>query len=491
VTRSKVCVTVTAATTAELRQRRDAVEGADLVELRIDSVADPDVAGALAGRTTPVIVTCRPTWEGGRFRGSEEERLRLIEQAVALGAEYVDIEWRARFDTLLARTGGRGVVVSMHDFEGTPSDLADRVQAMRATGADIVKIAIAATRLSDNVALLGLARTMGADGRSVLLAMGERGLASRVLATRFGSAWTYAGDIEAIGQVTPARLLGDYRFSEISEDTEVYGLTGLPIGHSVSPAMHNAAFRAASRDAVYLPLPAADVDDFVEFARAFGLRGASITIPYKVPLCAVVDEVCADARRIGAINTLSVVDGRWIGGNSDIAGFLAPLAARNVALFGRRASVLGAGGSARAVAAALGSAGATVTVHARDEGKAATVAALSGGGVGPWPPKPGSWDLLVNCTPMGMHPHRDASPVSAAALDGAVVYDLVYNPETTRLMRDARAAGCQVIGGLDMLVAQAEAQFAWWTGGAPVPGVMAEAARARLSEFMTDEDHLA
>src|SRR4249920_4222443 len=142
-----LCVTVTGATTAELRQRRDAVEDADLIELRLDTVSDPNVAGALAGRTRPAIVTCRPTWEGGEFRGSEEERKQILTDALSQGAEYVDLEWRARFDDLIAQAGGRRIVLSMHDFDGTPPDLAALAQDLRATGAEVVKLAVKATRL--------------------------------------------------------------------------------------------------------------------------------------------------------------------------------------------------------------------------------------------------------------------------------------------------------------------------------------------------------
>src|SRR5947208_42780 len=147
VSRPLLCVTVTAATMAELRRKRDAVVDADLIELRLDSVSDPSVAGALAGRRRMVIVTCRPTWEGGRFAGSEEERKKLLGEALSLGAEYVDVEWRAHFDDLIAQTGGRRIVLSMHDFEGMPPDVAARVQELRATGAEVVKLAVKATRL--------------------------------------------------------------------------------------------------------------------------------------------------------------------------------------------------------------------------------------------------------------------------------------------------------------------------------------------------------
>lgn len=478
----QICVTITAPSMAELRKRRDAAVDADLVELRLDSVSDPDVAGALEGRRKPVLVTCRPQWEGGRFTGSEEERRRLLSDALALGAEWVDLEWRAQFTDLLTTSRGRRVVLSSHDFDGTPADLHERAAAMRATGAEVVKLAAKANRLSDCIPLMEIGAAFGADGKFVGIAMGARGLASRVLAHRFHSAWTYAGMLADIGQVTPLMLADEYRFRTLSTSTAVYGLAGSPVGHSVSPAMHNAAFAAARLDAVYLPFDAADADDFATFAQAIGLKGASITIPYKVSMYERVAEADAVARRIGAINTVRVEHGRWSGTNTDARGFLVPIEERGIALEGTRASILGAGGSARAVAIALAPSGAAVTVHARNHDKACEIAALASGKTGPWPPASGSFDLLVNCTPIGMYPHVDASPVPRDILAGGLVYDLIYNPQETRLLRDAAAAGCSTIGGLDMLVAQAQEQFHWWTGLRAPAGVMRSAAVRKLSE---------
>jgi 3-dehydroquinate dehydratase/shikimate dehydrogenase len=488
VSKPLLCVTVTAATTAELRQKRDAVADADLVELRLDSVSDPSVAGALAGRRRPVVVTCRPAWEGGGFKGSEEERRRILAEALTLGAEYVDVEWRARFDDLIAQAGGRRIVLSTHDFHGVPIDLLARVHAMRSTGAEVIKIAATLTCLRDNVALLDLGALAGRQTAFVLIGMGDFGQATRVLAGRFGSIWTYAGAVKEVGQLSAQSLLKDYNFRTLSDTTAVYGIVGGSVGHSASPAMHNAAFRAARLDAVYLPLPAVSAEDFVAFGRAIGISGVSVTVPLKVSMFDHVDEVDAVARRVGAINTISVKGGRWVGANTDASGFLQPLQER-LPLKGLRVSVLGAGGAARAVLVALASSGCTVRVHARSRAQVEEVAVLTPVEVGPWPPEPGSWDLLINCTPIGMYPRVDETPIAAAELTGRYVYDLVYNPSITRLLRDAMDRGCQTIGGLEMLVAQAHEQFQWWTGTKPPTGVMREAALKRLAEFVRDENH--
>jgi 3-dehydroquinate dehydratase/shikimate dehydrogenase len=484
----RLCVTVTAATTAELRQRRDAASDADLVELRLDSVSDPDVMGALADRRRPVIVTCRPQWEGGEFKGSEDERHRILADALAAGAEYVDVESRARFDDLLSATGGRRIVLSYHDFAGMPSDLAGLLESMRSTGVEVVKIAATAEKLSDCVRLLDAG--MQAEGRGVvLIAMGQFGLPTRVLAARFGSMWTYAGCNRGIGQMSAATLLQQYRFRALTPATDVYGVVGLPVGHSVSPAMHNAAFGAMGLDAVYLPLPAVSADDFTAFARAVGLKGASVTIPHKLSLFDRVDDIDPVARRVGAINTIRVARSRWLGRNTDVEGFLQPLRERTT-VNGLVASVLGTGGAARAVAVGLSSSGCRVRVHGRNQHHAEAVASIASADVGPYPPERGTWDLLVNCTPVGMYPHVDETPIAASELTGRYVYDLVYNPTATRLLRDAARAGCQTIGGLEMLVAQAHEQFHWWTGVQPPPAVMRGAALERLAEFMHDEDYV-
>jgi 3-dehydroquinate dehydratase/shikimate dehydrogenase len=484
-----LCVTVTAPTTGELRRQRDEVADADLIELRLDSVSDPDVAGALAGRRRPVIVTCRPEWEGGLFKGAEEDRRRILADALALGAEYVDIELRARFDDLVSQSGGSRVVLSYHDFQGIPADLAGLVQSMRSTGAEVVKVAVKTERLSDCVPLFDLGAQMGREAGFVVIGMGPFGFATRVLAGRFGSMWTYAGSERAVGQTSAAALLDDYRFRSITATTDVYGLVGLPISHSVSPAMHNAAFAATDIDGVYLPLPAVSADDFVTFGRALGVKGASVTIPHKVTLFDRVDEIDAVAGRIGAINTIRVIDGRWIGGNTDVEGFLQPLVERFDPK-GLKASILGSGGAARAVAVALSSSGCRVRVHARNRAHAEEMGAITSAEVGSYPPEPGSWDLLVNCTPVGMYPRADETPIDAANLTGRYVYDLVYNPTGTRLLRDAARAGCQTIGGLEMLVAQAQGQFHWWTGVRPPAAIMRQAALKRLAEFIRDENYV-
>ena len=474
-----LCATVTGATTEELRANRDRVTGADLVELRLDYVDRPDVAGALAGRATPVIVTCRPTWEGGRFPGSERERLGLLGAALDAGAEFIDVEWRADFQPLIRRHGGDRMVLSTHDFERIPDDIGDRYHAMRATGAAVVKVAAATRGLCDTLALAALGRG-GAAERRVVIGMGPAGVVSRVLAGRFGSCWTYAGEGVAPGQIELPRLRDEYRFSAITRRTAIYGVVGSPVSHSLSPAMHNGGFAAAGIDAVYLPLEARDADDFVQFATAVPLRGVSVTAPFKEALAAMVSDVDPIGKQVGAINTVRCGDTGWHGLNTDVPGFLETLLGR-IRIPGARAAVLGAGGAARAVAVALAGEGARVTICARDGVKGAATAAAVGVAAGHFPPPAGSWDLLVNTTPAGTWPDAGGTPLPGGPFTGRLVYDLVYNPSTTRFLAEAAEAGCETIGGLEMLVAQAVRQFTWWTGRRPSGSRFREAAERELA----------
>ena len=242
--------------------------------------------------------------------------------------------------------------------------------------------------------------------------------------------------------------------------------------------MHNAAFRAAGVDAVYVPMVASSAEDFTIFATALGVQGVSITIPYKVGLFERADDMDDLSRRVGAVNTYRRDALRWEARNTDVSGFLAPLSGR-LDLRGARATILGAGGAARAVAVALASAGSSVTVYGRNRGKAKEVAKLAEGTAGTFPVAPKSWDLLVNTTPVGMFPNVEETPFEGA-FDGRIVYDLVYNPMDTRLLKEAAAAGCETIGGLDMLVAQAEDQSEWWLGRRPPSGLMRRAALEAL-----------
>jgi 3-dehydroquinate dehydratase/shikimate dehydrogenase len=484
-----VCVTVAGSTMAELRARRDeASRLANLVEVRLDGVADASPAGAVQGAKVPIVVACHPAWEGGRFDGAEEERRRLLAAAFDAGAAWVDVEWRAGFTEFFSGPRAERTVVSSHAFDGVPDDLALQYREMRATGAAIVKIAVQPHRLSDMAPLFALGQTIAA-GRTILIAMGARGLATRILAAHLGSAWTYAGDETAVGQVSAARMIADFKIGRIGPRSDIYAVVGSPIAHSLSPAMHNAGFDQAGIDAVYVPLDAADADDVLEAAEFLHLQGISVTSPFKVSLMETerVNHVDAVTARVGALNTLRPNAGGWEATNTDVAGFLVPLAAE-IGLQGCRVTILGAGGAARAAAVALGDARAKVSVSARRGDQATAVAALGSGTAVAFPPIRGSWDVLINATTattLGVgNPGRERPIIDEDLLaEGSVVYDLVYWPPVTPLMAAAARAGCRTLGGLPMLVEQAERQFEWWTRERPAPGLFEAAARRGLERM--------
>lgn len=477
--RIDVVEAVTGSSVAELTAARDGAV-AELVELRLDYLdrVDADaVAGALAGRRRPVIVTCRAAWEGGQFNGSEDERLRILAEAIRLGAEYVDIEWKVE-PRRRPSAGQSKIVLSSHDFERIPADLGTRVRAMAGQGADIVKVAVTPATLRD---CIGIRDAVAIDTPHVAIAMGAAGQLTRLCPWLFGSCWTYGGAV-APGQVSARDMIARYRVPKGSQRTAVYGITGAPLGHSASPAMHNAAFDALGIDAIYVSFQTADADELLAVADAFGVTGLSVTAPLKPALFPHAVERDELSERIGVVNTLRRRADGWAARNFDASGFLAPLKRRGRSLEGARAVILGAGGTARTVAWALGREGARVEVSARRAERAAAVAAEFGATAVAWPPVSG-WDLLVNTTPVGTWPAVDAAPVDRELVRGRMVYDLIYNPRETQLLAWARAAGAETIGGLEMLVGQACHQFEWWTGRPAPADVMADAAEAFLAEL--------
>jgi 3-dehydroquinate dehydratase/shikimate dehydrogenase len=477
-----VCETVTGATMDEIRARRDAVTEADLVEVRLDGVPEPDAAAAVAGARRPVLVTCRPSWEGGAWDGGEPARERLLLEALAAGAAFVDIEWRAPGRPRLLAAAGVRAVLSLHDFTGVPPDLDATARAMAACRPGMVKLAVRAHRLVDVLPLVPIGAALGRDVPLALIAMGAPGLLTRVAAPRFGASLVYGGPGVAPGQLPVSALVHEYGIHRVSADTALLGIVGRPVGHSVSPAMHNAAFEATGRDALYVPLEAASWGDFDEVARRLDIRAASVTAPFKREAWRACARCDGAAEAAGAVNTVRRgVDDAWEGCNTDVEGFLEPL--RPHLRAGLRITVVGAGGAARGVVAGLSREPVTVTVRARRESAAAAVAAAAGAHSGPLPVPPGSWDVLVNATPVGTWPEVDAAPVGPEALTGRVVYDLVYNPPDTALLRSAGAAGCETIGGLAMLVAQGARQFSWWTGAAAPIARMRSAAESALAGF--------
>jgi 3-dehydroquinate dehydratase/shikimate dehydrogenase len=489
--RTGIAVSLTEETTEAVVARMVALAPvADLFEVRADFVRDLDLAGLLKARTKPLLFTCRPESEGGRFPDRDHlARRRLLSEAVGRGVDLVDVEARAGFTDVVVSKAGRGLVLSWHDFEGTPEDLDGIHARMAAQHPDVVKIAVTARSVADLGRLLAFAaRHTGAPGpRLVALAMGPLGVASRILGGRYGAPFTFAspasGREAAPGQLPAAALAGTYRVRSISPSTRVYGLLGSDVLRSLSPAIQNRAFAERGEDAVYVPLPAESMAAFASALPDLALSGFSVTRPYKGEILPHLESVTPNAAEAGSVNTVVARDGRLVGLGTDGDGVLVPLR-RRLDPAGRVVAIVGAGGAARAAAFALVRAGARVTVLARRAAQAAEVAAATGCASAGLDGLAGlAWDVLVNATPLGSGAFPGETPVPAEALrPGAVVFDMVYEPRETPLVAAARAKGCRTIDGVEMLVAQAVGQFEAWTG-APAPvEAMTEAALAAIAE---------
>ncbi len=481
-----LCIPVTAADTeAAILQMHRAKSLADAIEIRLDYIREPVLERLFRHRPPlPVIATCRPEREGGQFRGSEEKRLGILRKAEELGADYVDVEMSAvgRY-----RRGKAKLIVSFHDFSETPEDLEEILERLASAGGDIVKVVTTARSITDNVRVLRLLRE--AEVPMVAFCMGRLGQVSRVLAEKFGSVFTLcsleSGKESAPGQLPAREMRETYRAGKLGEGTAVYGLIGNPVEHSGSPCVHNAAFDETGFDAVYVPFEVTDLGRFLGEFRELGARGYSVTVPHKEGIIAELDSVDEMARAIGAVNTVFERNGRLVGTNTDWKAAMEPLekAAREKlgkedGLRGLRVAVVGAGGAARAIVFGLKERDARVVILNRTATRARSLAEEIGASWGGLDMLEGvEAEVMVNATSVGMYPKVEETPVPASILrPGMLVFDVVYNPAETRLLREARERGCATLGGMEMFVGQAAMQFEIWTGKAAPREVMQRAA---------------
>jgi 3-dehydroquinate dehydratase / shikimate dehydrogenase len=466
----RICVAIRERTTeAAVSAAMRASEWADLVEIRADYIRNLDIRRLLREKPCPIIFTLRGRSEGGVFSGPEKNRLEILLRAAEEGADYVDVEFSAFWKAITDRVPGDRVILSYHDFATTPQSLETTLDAMSQTDAGILKVATRARSLSDNLRIAKLLECAKGRRRNVIaLAMGREGIPSRILGPYWGSWATFSslpgGEPTADGQVPADEMVNRYRVRQIGAETRLYGVLGRPLGHSLSPQVHNAAFAEREMNAVYLPLEASGLDDFLEFHQHHPFEGASVTIPFKEEAYQNAHSLSVSAEGTGAVNTLLRKEMGWHGENTDIDGFLGPL--RRIRHLARiRAVVLGSGGAARAVVYALRSQAASVCVVARNAAKARGLAARFQADYGRWEElHQMRWDVLVNATPVGMYPQVDESPVPGEWLNGELVYDLVYNPAQTRLLKDAATRGCKTISGVEMFLGQASRQQQLWLG---------------------------
>ena len=448
-----------------------------LIELRLDSYADLSVSNferALKVFGPNVAVTYRHPLEGGRNpHVTDNERLGFLLHAARNGVKYVDIEARSlprKFDK-----GSSKLILSFHSFAGVPElgQLLRQWRSMRDTGADIVKIVCLPQMVEDSVPLLRLLIQLRSAGSSVIvLGMGEAGFWTRIAGPLFGTPLTYARGVNAPGTAPGQPSWHDleelYRYRQIRPGWPVYGVIGNPIAHSLSPLLHNTALRELNLDGVYIPFKVeGDPVTFVKDFEPIGLKGVSVTIPHKEAITALCAELDATGKAIGAINTLVLQpDGTWHGVNTDVDAAMDSLESVAGSLAGRKTLVLGAGGAGKAVAYGAKTRGANVFLFDQARERAAALAGTLGATALAASDLAGlKADVVVNASPVGMHPNVENSPLKKEEIpEGGVVFDVVYNPLRTRLLKMAEERGCKTLTGLPMFIRQGLRQFELWTG---------------------------
>jgi 3-dehydroquinate dehydratase/shikimate dehydrogenase len=500
VNQGKICISLCAKTAPELAEMiESAAPLADIIEVRFDCSAseqlDECIAVAIAAKED-ILAAFRSRSEGSFRDISEDERIDFWNAGNELGFWGADLEEDQIEDSFYSLWDNR--IVSFHDFSSTPADLEAIYARLTATGADIVKIAVHANQITDTIPLWKLLeRARVEDKKLVPIAMGEAGKWTRILGLAHGAFMTYCslgeGGETAPGQLTAEEMLEVYRVKELDVETEVYGIIAGETSYSMSPYIHNAAFKEAGMNRVFIPLQVDDVGKFIKLmVRAetreveLNFRGFAVTNPHKQAIIKHLDTIDDTAQAIGSVNTVKIEGGKLYGTNTDAAGFIEPLKQSFGDIRDARVTVIGAGGAARACVYALRQEGAHVEILARDILKARSLAEEFGARSATLSVEgaPLKADILVNATPLGTKgKFENETPVVAEQLAGVgLVYDLTYNPRQSRLLREASEAGCRSIDGLEMLIAQGARQFEIWTGDKPDERAMREAAIKRLTK---------
>lgn len=468
--------------------------GARMIEVRLDFLAKaPDFKRLLANKSCPMVATVRRPVDGGRWSGSEEERLMLLRQAIVAGFDWVDLETDVADSVPRFQNVKR--IISYHNLREVPSDLEQVHQRMCGQDADVIKVAVTAHQPADNIRMLELVQK--ATKPTVAFCMGDLGLPSRVLSGQAGSPFTYAAFNKERG-IAPGlpsfdELRKVYRYESIDDKTAVYGVIGDPVAHSLSPLIHNRAFKHLGINAVYLPfrVPRGDLPGFLKSFECIPVQGYSVTIPHKESAATLPGQKDQLVALTHAANTLVMGQNGWRSFNTDAPAAVESLRAHLPAntegykggLDSRSVLILGAGGVARAVAHGLRREGAVLAISNRTLEKAQKLAEEIGCRAIDWGARHNVLcDTLINCTSVGMYPNMDESPVHNSFLKpGILVFETIYTPETTLLVKEARTRGCQVLTGVDMFVRQAAQQFKLFTDRNPPLDYMETVVRRALS----------
>lgn len=502
----KICVSVCAETADELiKLLRRAEEIADVVEVRLDGLKPDQVAPAfdrLQSEKT-ILLTIRPKSQSGKTDYSIQDRMSLwthyaMHKRIDHKAIWIDHETdlipKKEF---LFWAEDCFVIRSQHDMDGVPDDL-NKLYDRTVSDTEVGKIAVQAIDITDTIGIWNLLKRANEEGKRIIpIAMGEAGKWTRILGSAHGAFMTYAaletGSETAPGQISVDDMTDVFRVKEHDENTGVYGIVAGNTGYSVSPWMHNAAFKAAGLNSVFVPLQVADLGAF--FSRIvlpdtreidLNFKGFSVTNPHKQAIIPFLDDIDETAAKMGAVNTVKIEDGKLYGFNTDTVGFITSLRQAYGELADVRVAVYGAGGAARACIYSLQQEGAVVTLVGRNQEKGQVLAdefeiefqepsTVKH-------PLANYFDIIVNATPLG----TAGTSMNFAILETEqllgikLVYDLVYNPSETTLIREAKAAEVPTIGGLEMLIAQGVKQFEIWTGSDAPVDAMRAAVRKRL-----------
>ena len=475
----RVCVAVIGSDPNELAERAEAlVRDNSFLEFRLDYFSKPGLALPRIKRFleshhgTIAIATCRRVASGGKFRGSIASQIDILNKAAAAGCQLVDVELqtatKVKPEQLQKLRARAALILSFHDFRATKK-LDHTLEKMLAFPADFYKVVSTATTLADNVTTIKFLAREGDKHSLVGMCMGEQGTISRVLGVRAGSMFTFAsasaGQETAPGQITAQELRTVYRIDQVDVATRVYGVVGDPIAHSLSPAIMNAAFRRENVNAVYLALHAKTLKDLLTCVKDIPIHGLSVTMPYKEAILPHLDNTDSHTTKIGACNTVvRAQDGKLYGFNTDTAGIVRPLERRLNTLEGARILVIGAGGAARAAVFGLKERGCEVYILNRSLAAAKKLAHQARARIMKRPDlKKLAFDVIINATPVGMGNTRE-TPLQDKEINARYVFDMIYDPAETRLLKLAKERGAQVIPGIEMFVHQAARQFEIWTG---------------------------
>ncbi len=485
-----ICVPIVGPTLSKAQEQiASAPAVADILELRLDLIAAPDLKILLAAASLPVIVTNRSKRDGGQFKGSDEERLKPLKEALKVGADYVDIEVstpREYLQPFLEEGDSARIILSYHDFSHTPEDFNALYETMCEMPGDIVKIVTYARDLSDNLKMFELLQRARQEKQKLIgLCMGDLGEISRILSPVFGGFLTFgsleAGQESAPGQI-PAKTLKDiYRVNALRPDFKVYGVIGNPVSKSLGYLVHNRAFQEKGSPDIYVSFQVDNVEKFFNSFKSF-FSGLSVTMPAKEQIMPLLDRIDETAGKIGAINTVVKEGADWVGYNTDCSGAISALEACT-SLKDKNVLILGSGGTAKAIGYGVKEKGGrlTVTYNRNKERGESLARELDCELVQSRDAGTCVIDVLINCSPVGMNPNVTESPFLARDFKaGMVVFDSVYNPLETKLLREAKAAGCTVIAGSELFVNQAARQFELWTGQPAPIDIMRQVLLERL-----------